>query len=513
MGLFGFLKTFFPSDSSGKARPQASENSAVEPNKLPDPLVGKPVAKSVEPVVDDFPAKNIYSLPSKNKKNVYIKELTPTYIDTPFDGIKISLKATLMVSGSAPVSEEEVNRCGKAVAPFFLEIKPPAVKTYPSEPVTFINVCITNDQDLNKLLTKSPLGLQPLIKALRAKIRTLKKEKKQVSEELRALKNIVYMFDLASELELKGIYLDSTFSIVKAPQILAANDFHIFDFFSGEFKQIGYELFPSFSKTDTKWLIEEFGAPDLHASPSGLVFQTKSRLIQNYYKTLLVEKKKYEPSLTLNELVTEEYSMFMRYHKSWYQRVKGKPVIKKLGDQYLDEVIKRLNGNFVVADLETTGLSCEVDEIIEIGAVLCNSSGEIVSKFEVLISPRLEISEEIQSLTGITNELLLSDGIAIDVGLAQFKNFIGNCPLFFHNSDFDSGFLRCASDDTDIQIDNSIYDTLTIAKLSWKGRSSYSLANLCSFLNIQPSTHRALRDAEAALQVLLAAKRQNYSSQ
>ena len=61
--------------------------------------------------------------------------------------------------------------------------------------------------------------------------------------------------------------------------------------------------------------------------------------------------------------------------------------------------------DFIAVDIETTGLSPVKDKIIEIGAVKVKD-GKIVDQFSKLIDPKIELTERIVSLTGITDDML-----------------------------------------------------------------------------------------------------------
>ena len=64
-----------------------------------------------------------------------------------------------------------------------------------------------------------------------------------------------------------------------------------------------------------------------------------------------------------------------------------------------------LYDNYVVIDLETTGLDPCWDTIIEIAAIRIEDN-KIIDKFDQLINPGFEIDDFITELTGITNEML-----------------------------------------------------------------------------------------------------------
>lgn len=61
--------------------------------------------------------------------------------------------------------------------------------------------------------------------------------------------------------------------------------------------------------------------------------------------------------------------------------------------------------NFVVLDLETTGLTPKTDRILEIGAVKV-VDGEIKERYSTFINPQMEIPRRITELTGITGDMV-----------------------------------------------------------------------------------------------------------
>lgn len=61
--------------------------------------------------------------------------------------------------------------------------------------------------------------------------------------------------------------------------------------------------------------------------------------------------------------------------------------------------------NYVAFDLETTGLSPETDQIIEIGALKVKD-GKVVERFMEFVKPDQPITSAITNITGITNEMV-----------------------------------------------------------------------------------------------------------
>lgn len=95
--------------------------------------------------------------------------------------------------------------------------------------------------------------------------------------------------------------------------------------------------------------------------------------------------------------------------------------------------------DYVVVDLETTGLRPEIDEIIEIGAVRVRGF-EITDTFSTLVYPANGIDPFITQLTGITAEML-ENAPRITEALSQFLRFVDNDIVVGHNVHFDINFI------------------------------------------------------------------------
>ena len=146
---------------------------------------------------------------------------------------------------------------------------------------------------------------------------------------------------------------------------------------------------------------------------------------------------------------------------------------------------------YVVVDLETTGLDLISEEIIEIAAVKIRR-GLIVDEFSTLVSCKRPIRPEIQALVGISEEMLVGQPDIYQV-LPQLEEFIGDAALVAHNAPFDAGFLHKYWPDERLWL-----DTLVLAQIAFPCANSYALGNLSAMLDLEhDQAHRALSDAKA----------------
>lgn len=94
---------------------------------------------------------------------------------------------------------------------------------------------------------------------------------------------------------------------------------------------------------------------------------------------------------------------------------------------------------FVVVDIETTGLSPDINEIIEIGAVRVKQTStgfEITERYEQLIKPYHDIPIVVRQLTGI-DEDMLKDSPRFAAVADTFLRFVGTSTFVAHNAIFD----------------------------------------------------------------------------
>jgi DNA polymerase III epsilon subunit family exonuclease len=161
---------------------------------------------------------------------------------------------------------------------------------------------------------------------------------------------------------------------------------------------------------------------------------------------------------------------------------------------------------FVFLDLETTGLSPEMDEIIEIGAIRLNRSQINQATFSTLVKPEKRIPRLITEINGITQGMVNEGGVPSADALSGFIEFIGDLPLVTFNADFDMGFLWNAAKRQGLAIENRYACALKLARRAWPGLPSYRLADLAKIGNLSDDdTHRALGDCKRAVIIFASA--------
>lgn len=157
---------------------------------------------------------------------------------------------------------------------------------------------------------------------------------------------------------------------------------------------------------------------------------------------------------------------------------------------------EQIVSDYVVTDLETTGLSPENDRIIEIAAVRVRNN-EITDTYSTLIDPLRHISREITAITGIDDSMVKGKPL-IGEAMQEFMRFVGNTPLLGHNIiHFDLQFLKRQA-----EINNHCIDTLMFSQHVLPESSGYSLSALCTRFGIKNlNAHRAEYDCIATHEV------------
>ncbi len=185
------------------------------------------------------------------------------------------------------------------------------------------------------------------------------------------------------------------------------------------------------------------------------------------------------------------------------EKLGGIKVIYGLEAYYVDDTSRAVFGEceatfdeeFVVFDIETTGLSPLNCKITEIGAVIVKN-GEIIDRYNTFVNPKVPIPEEIVKLTSITDEMV-ADAPEIDKVLPEFLEFCGDRLLIAHNANFDISFIRAAADECGLPFANPYLDTVALSRYLNPELKRHKLDNLADYFGLGNfNHHRACDDAE-----------------
>ena len=172
-----------------------------------------------------------------------------------------------------------------------------------------------------------------------------------------------------------------------------------------------------------------------------------------------------------------------------------KDIIQNSHDQTLDD-------DYVVFDLETTGFSPDVNKIIEIGAVKVQK-GKITDRFSTFVNPQVPIPFNIEKLTSINDEMVISAPVIEDI-LPEFMEFSKGCVMVAHNADFDMSFIKKNCERIGIPCDPTIVDTVALARVLLPKLNRFKLDTVAKALNVSlDNHHRAVDDAACTAEIFV----------
>ena len=158
-------------------------------------------------------------------------------------------------------------------------------------------------------------------------------------------------------------------------------------------------------------------------------------------------------------------------------------------------LINKYTPNYVIFDLETTGISPNYDEVIEISALKVKG-GEVVAEFNTLVNPGRKIPFGATKVNGITNAMV-AEAPAFSQVLAEFLDFTEGLVLVGHNiARFDMKFIWRDAEQYFGEIpQNNYVDTLQVARKHLPKMEHHRLVDLAEHYGISSEgAHRALND-------------------
>ncbi len=159
---------------------------------------------------------------------------------------------------------------------------------------------------------------------------------------------------------------------------------------------------------------------------------------------------------------------------------------------------------FAVVDVETTGSSYRRGHRITEVAVVLVKDGVVSDRFETLVNPGRRVPSGIQSLTGITDEMV-ARAPYFDVVAEEVYRFLQGRIFVAHNAPFDRGFLEAELAQALGDVPEMVpLCTVRLARSLIPRLGRYHLDQVTSHLGIPvDGRHRAGGDAYATARVLL----------
>jgi DNA polymerase-3 subunit epsilon len=155
----------------------------------------------------------------------------------------------------------------------------------------------------------------------------------------------------------------------------------------------------------------------------------------------------------------------------------------------------------IFLDLETTGATATHDRITEIGLIEV-ADGRFVGSWSQLVNPEQSIPPFIQSLTGISNDMVRDAPTFAQLAPALIERLQGKL-LIAHNARFDYGFLKNEFGRLDLAYRSRVLCTAKLSRRLFPEHRRHNLDSLIERFGLACSArHRALGDAEVLWQFL-----------
>lgn len=135
-------------------------------------------------------------------------------------------------------------------------------------------------------------------------------------------------------------------------------------------------------------------------------------------------------------------------------------------------------------------------------AIAIHDGIEVIDQYSTLLNPEQHIPLGIQTLTGISNDMV-ADAPFFEDKAEEIKAFLGDYIFVAHNVNFDLGFVQSAFARCGIDYNPRRLCSVRYARKVVKGLKSYSLKNLCGHFKVRnEAAHRAWGDTQATATIL-----------
>ncbi len=156
----------------------------------------------------------------------------------------------------------------------------------------------------------------------------------------------------------------------------------------------------------------------------------------------------------------------------------------------------------VAFDTETSGAYPIDSEIIELGAVKWKN-GQIIERFQTLLHPSRQLTDDNIRIHGITNEMVAT-APEMKIKISEFCEFIDGSILLAHHAPFDLGFLALDIEKFGMSFPQNIHFCTSLLSRALITATNHKLQTLIKELHLSAgAAHRAFDDATACLEVFM----------
>lgn len=164
----------------------------------------------------------------------------------------------------------------------------------------------------------------------------------------------------------------------------------------------------------------------------------------------------------------------------------------------------KMSPSYVVMDVETTGMDYDNDRIIEVG-LLKVTEDVIDDRFQCFVQCESNIPEAVTKLTGITNEMIESQGMKEEEAFEKIQEFVGKDLVIGYNVKFDMNFFQRLGERVGKVITiKKTRDVLQLARRKIDDLENYQLKTVAAYFSLDTTNvHRALTDCELTYRIYL----------
>jgi DNA polymerase-3 subunit epsilon len=167
-----------------------------------------------------------------------------------------------------------------------------------------------------------------------------------------------------------------------------------------------------------------------------------------------------------------------------------------------------MQARLAIVDVETTGADPSADRVTEI-AVLQAEGGALTGEWSTLVNPGTPIPGVIQTLTGITHDMLATAPRFAQIARELQERLAGRV-LVAHNARFDYGFLRREFERAGIRYQAKTLCTVRLSRRLYPGAAGHDLDTLIERHGLEcAARHRAFPDAAVLWQFLRVASKEH----